>query len=131
MATPTTKTASKKRIKKSFEHGRVYIEANWNNTLITLTDPDGNVLGWSTPGRQGFKGARQSTPYAGQVSAEHVAEQAQMFSMKTVDVYVSGMGPARDQSVRGLVNGGLQVNSISLRTRLPHGGCRQRKVRKV
>ncbi len=122
---------TKKRIRKSFEAGRIYIEANWNNTLVTLTDPDGNVLAWSTPGRNGFKGARQATPYAGQVSAEHVAEQAQLFGMKTVDVYVSGMGPARDQTVRGLVNGGLQVQSIALRSRIPHGGCRGKKVRKV
>lgn len=122
---------AKKRIRKSFEAGRVYVEANWNNTLVTLTDPDGNVLAWSTPGRNGFKGARQATPYAGQVSAEHVAEQAQQFGMKAVDVYVTGMGPARDQTVRGLVNGGLQVQSISLRSRKPHGGCRPKKVRKV
>ncbi len=122
---------AKKRIRKSFETGKVYIEANWNNTLVTLTDPDGSVLAWSTPGRNGFKGARQSTPYAGQVSAEHVAEQAQQFGMKAVDVYVTGMGPARDQTVRGLVNGGLQVQSISLRSRIPHGGCRAKKVRKV
>ncbi len=122
---------AKKRIRKSFETGRVYIEANWNNTLVTLTDPDGNVLAWSTPGRNGFKGARQSTPYAGQVSAEHVAEQAQQFGMKSVSVYVTGMGPARDQTVRGLSNGGLQVQSIALRSRIPHGGCRPKKVRKV
>ncbi len=122
---------AKKRIRKSFETGRVYIEANWNNTLVTLTDPEGKVLAWSTPGRNGFKGARQSTPYAGQVSAEHVAEQAQAFGMKSVEVFVTGMGPARDQTVRGLATGGLQVQSIALRSRLPHGGCRGKKVRKV
>ncbi len=98
---------------------------------MTLTDPEGSVLAWSTPGRNGFKGARQATPYAGQVSAEHVAEQAQQFGIKSVDVYVTGMGPSRDQTVRGLVNGGLQVQSISLRSRAPHGGCRPKKVRKV
>ena len=122
---------AKKRIRKSFEAGRVYVEANWNNTLVTLTDPDGNVLAWSTPGRNGFKGARQATPYAGQVSAEHVAEQAQQFGIKSVEVYVTGMGPSRDQTIRGLVNGGLQVQSIALRSRKPHGGCRPKKVRKV
>ena len=122
---------AKKRIRKSFETGRVYIEANWNNTLVTLTDPDGSVLAWSSPGRNGFKGARQSTPYAGQVYAEHVADQAQQFGWKSLDVYVTGMGPARDQTVRGLANGGLQVQSISLRSRIPHGGCRPKKVRKI
>lgn len=122
---------AKKRVRKSVEHGKVYIHADWNNTIVTLTDPDGAVLGWSSPGRNGFKGARQSTPYAGQVSAENVAEQAQMFGMKSVDVKIKGMGPARDQSIRGLMNGGLSVRSIASISRLPHGGCRAKKVRKV
>ncbi|MBT3348722.1 30S ribosomal protein S11 [bacterium] len=123
--------ATKKRIRKTFETGRVYVTAAWNNTIVTLTDPEGNVLGWSSPGRKGFKGARQSTPYAGQVSAEAVAEQAQLFGIKSVEVFVRGMGPARDQSIRGLSNGGLQVKSIASVSRVPHGGCRPRKVRKV
>ena len=122
---------AKKRIRKSFEHGQVHIRASWNNTIVTLTDPDGNVLAWSSPGRRGFKGARQATPYAGQVSAEHVAEQAQSFGMKSIDVYVDGMGPARDQAIRGLMNLGLMVKSITSRMRVPHGGCRPRKVRKT
>ncbi|MCF7846830.1 MAG: 30S ribosomal protein S11 [Candidatus Gracilibacteria bacterium] len=122
---------AKKRVRKNVEHGKVHIHADWNNTIVTLTDPEGTVLGWSSPGRNGFKGARQSTPYAGQVSAENVAEQAQLFGMKTVDVYVKGMGPARDQSIRGLMNGGLSVQSIASVSRLPHGGCRPKKVRKV
>lgn len=127
MAKPITK----KRVRKSFEHGQVHVRAIWNNTIVTLTDPEGNVLGWSSPGRNGFKGARQSTPYAGQVSAENVAEQAQAFGMKSVDVFVTGMGPARDQTIRGLMNGGLSVKSITCRSRAPHGGCRPRKIRKV
>ncbi len=121
----------KKRIRKSFDHGKVYIEANWNNTIVTLTDPDGNVLGWSTPGRNGFKGARQKTPYAGQVSAEQVAEVAQSFGIKEVEVVVNGMGAARDQTIRGLMNGGLGITAISSVSRVPHGGCRPKKVRKV
>lgn len=122
---------AKKRVRKSFEEGKVYIFASWNNTIVTLTDPNGNVLSWSSPGKKGFKGARQSTPYAGQVSAEEVAEAAQGFGMKTVDVFVRGMGQARDQSIRGLMNGGLAVRSIASLTRVPHGGCRAKKVRKV
>ncbi len=122
---------AKKKVRKSFEAGKVYIRANYNNTIVTLTDPDGNVLGWSSPGANRFKGARQSTPYAGQVSAEAVAEKAQTFGMKGVHVYVKGMGPGRDQTIRGLINGGLDILSISERTRLPHGGCRPKKVRKV
>ncbi len=121
----------KKKIKKSFQHGKVFIRARYNNTFVTLTDPDGNVLAWSSPGANGFKGARQSTPYAGQVSAEAVAEKAQAFGMETVDVIIKGTGPGRDQTVRGLMNGGLNVVSIMDRSRLPHGGCRPRRQRKV
>ena len=120
----------KKKVRKSFEHAHVHIRAQYNNTLVTLTDPEGNVLGWSSPGANGYKGARQSTPYAGQVSAENVAEKATSFGVKTVDVYVKGMGPGRDQTIRGLMNGGLEVVSITDRTRLPHGGCRSKRVRK-
>ncbi|MCF7812616.1 30S ribosomal protein S11 [Candidatus Gracilibacteria bacterium] len=127
----TTKGKAKKKVRKSFEHGHVYIRANYNNTLVTLADPDGNVLGWSSPGANGYKGARQSTPYAGQVSAEVIAEKAASFGMKTVDVYVKGMGPGRDQTIRGLMNGGLEIISIADRTRLPHGGCRPARTRKV
>ncbi|HEY5713794.1 MAG TPA: 30S ribosomal protein S11 [Candidatus Gracilibacteria bacterium] len=127
MATPS----SKKKIRKQFEEGRVYIKARYNNTIVTLADPKGQVLGWSSPGANGFKGARQSTPYAGQVSAEKVAEMAQNFGMQSVDVYVSGMGPAREQTIRGLMNGGLEVSTISDVTRVPHGGCRAKRVRKM
>lgn len=128
----TSKTApKKKKIRKSFETGRVSIRALYNNTIVTLTDNDGNVLGWSSPGANGFKGARQSTPYAGQVSAERVAEVANAFGMKSVDVRVKGVGPGRDQTIRGLINGGLEVTSIADMTRVPHGGCRPRRQRKT
>lgn len=121
----------KKKIRKSFETGKVFIRARYNNTIVTLTDPDNNVLAWSTPGANGFKGARQSTPYAGQVSAENVAEKAQAYGMKSVDVYVRGMGPGRDQTIRGLMNKGLDVTSIADATRVPHGGCRAKRQRCV
>jgi small subunit ribosomal protein S11 len=122
---------TKKKIRKTIEHGRVYIRANYNNTIVTLSDTEGKVLGWSSPGANGFKGARQSTPYAGQISAEAVAEKAQAYGMKSVDVVLKGMGPGRDQTIRGLLNGGLSVNSITDRTRLPHGGNRSRRQRRV
>ena len=121
--------SSKKKVRKNFEHGRVYIRAAWNNTIVTLSDPDGNVLGWSSPGANGFKGARQSTPYAGQVSAEKIAEKAQIFGMKSVEVRIKGMGPGRDQTVRGLINGGLEITAITDRSRVPHGGCRPKRAR--
>lgn len=122
---------SKKRIRKTFEAGKVYVRALYNNTIVTLTDPDGNVLAWSSPGANGFKGARQSTPYAGQISAEAVAEKAQAFGMQSVDVVLKGVGPGRDQTVRGLMNGGLDVMSITDRTRVPHGGCRASRQRRT
>ena len=122
---------TKKKIRKQFEEGKVFINARYNNTIVTLTDPDGNVLAWSSPGANGFKGARQSTPYAGQVSAEVVAEKAQLFGIQRVEVYVSGMGPAREQTIRGLMNKGLDIISIADTTRVPHGGCRPKRVRKV
>ncbi len=121
---------TKKKIRKTFEHGKVCIKANYNNTLVTLTDPDGNVLAWSSPGANGYKGARQATPYAGQISAERVSEKAQAFGIKSVDVFVKGMGPGRDQTIRGLMNGGLDITSISDKTRVPHGGCRPPRNRK-
>lgn len=124
-------STAKKKVRKSFEAGYVHISAKYNNTIVTLTDPKGNVLGWSSPGANRFKGARQATPYAGQVSAEAVAEKALSFGMKSVDVFVKGMGPGRDQTIRGLMNAGLEVSSIADKTRLPHGGCRPRKVRKT
>ena len=120
----------KKRVRKTFEAGKVFIRANYNNTIVTLTDPESNVLAWSSPGANGFKGARQSTPYAGQVSAEVVAEKAQTFGVKSVDVIVKGMGPGRDQTIRGLLNRGLEITSIADVTRLPHGGCRAPRQRK-
>ncbi len=124
-------TSSKKRVRKTFEEGCVYIRSNYNNTIVTLTDPTGSVLGWSSPGAHGFKGARQSTPYAAQVSAESIAEKALSFGMKSVGVFFKGMGPGRDQAVRGLMNGGIDITSITDRTRVPHGGCRARRTRKV
>jgi small subunit ribosomal protein S11 len=124
-------TTTKKKIRKNFKNGRVYINARYNNTIVTLTCPEGKVLGWSSPGSNGFKGARQSTPYAGQISAEKVAEMAQGFGMEEIDVYVKGMGPARDQTIRGLFSSGLNLLSISELTRRPHGGCRAKKVRHV
>ena len=122
---------SKKRVRKQFETGKVYVKANFNNTIVTLTDPEDNVLGWSSPGKNGFKGARQSTPYAGQVSGESVATKAQTYGIASVDVYVKGVGPGRDQTIRGLMNGGLDVTSITDRTRVPHGGCRAPRQRRV
>lgn len=130
MNTKAKVKSTKKRIRKQFETGIVYIRAAFNNTIVTLADPEGNVLGWSSPGTNGFKGSRQSTPYAGQISAEKVAEKALSFGMKSVEVLIRGTGPGRDQTVRGLMNGGLDVVSIADRTRVPHGGVRPKRVRK-
>lgn len=122
--------SNKKRIRKTFETGKVFIKATYNNTIVTLTDPDNHVLAWSSPGANGFKGARQSTPYAGQVSAEVVAEKAQAYGIESVTVYVNGMGAGRDQTIRGLMNKGLDVTAICDTTRVPHGGCRAERQRR-
>ncbi len=122
---------AKKKVRKVCEHARVHIAAKWNNTIVTMTDLEGNVLVWSSSGACGFKGARQSTPYAGQMAAEQVAEKAAAYGTKTTDVILKGMGPGRDQTVRGLMNGGLTITSITDMTRVPHGGCRSKRVRKV
>ncbi len=121
---------AKKRARKSYESGKIFIRANYNNTIVTLADPEGNPIAWSSPGANGYKGSRKSTPYAGQISAEAVAEKAAIFGIKRVEVYVKGMGPGRDQTIRGLLNGGLDVISITDRTRMPHGGCRSPRIRK-
>ena len=132
---PSTQTESsapiKKRVRKVLDHARVSIRANYNNTIVTLTDMEGKVLAWSSPGSNGYKGSRQSTPYAGQVAAEKLAEKAASFGVKTVDVSIKGMGPGRDQTVRGLINGGLMLTSLIDRSRLPHGGCRHQRIRKI
>lgn len=125
------KTAVKKS-KRHIQDGIAYVHASFNNTIVSLTDRQGNVVAWSTSGANGFKGSRKSTPYAAQVAAEKVAEKVTAeFGMRNIDVYVTGPGPGRESVVRALHAKGLRINSITDVTPLPHNGCRPPKRRRV
>jgi small subunit ribosomal protein S11 len=120
-----------KKEKRSVPRGKVVIRATFNNTIITFTDMNGNVVSWSSAGHMNFKGSRKSTPYAAQMAARDAAEKAQDAGMKEVDVLVKGPGIGRESAIRALTGGGLHVRSIKDVTPLPHNGCRPRKKRRV
>jgi len=109
----------------------VHIRATFNNTLVTISDPNGNVLSWSSAGAQNFKGSRKSTPYAAQVTAETAARKAMEHGLRQVEVYVRGPGSGREAAIRALAQAGLQVVSITDVTPIPHNGCRPPKRRRV
>ncbi len=120
-----------KRVKKNISNGIVHIHATFNNTQITITDVNGNVISWSTAGVRGFKGSRKSTPFAAQLAADDAARKAQDHGMQTVIVRVSGPGAGRESALRGLQSAGLRVTSIKDVTPIPHNGCRPPKRRRV
>ncbi len=123
---------SKKKVRRTVLSGLAHIQASYNNTIITISDEEGGVLSWSSAGASGFKGARKSTPYAAQVAAEKAAETAKIATgLERVKVFVKGVGPGREQAVRGLHAAGLDLTSIVDRTPVPHGGCRPKKPRRV
>jgi small subunit ribosomal protein S11 len=122
---------SRRREKKSVPKGRAYIQSTFNNTLITLTDPNGNVIAAGSAGNVGFKGSRKSTPFAAGQAAERVARQAMDHGMRQVDVLVKGPGSGREAAIRSLEGAGLSILSIRDVTPLPHNGCRARKRRRV
>ena len=124
-------TRIRKRVKKNVADGIAHIYASFNNTIITITDRQGNALSWATAGSSGFRGSRKSTPFAAQVAAEKAANVAQEFGMKNVDVLVKGPGPGRESAVRALHAVGFKVNSITDVTPIPHNGCRPPKKRRV
>ncbi len=121
----------RRRERKSVPRGRAYIKATFNNTMVTITDPNGNALSWGTAGASNFKGSRKSTPYAAQVTAEGAARKAQDHGVRQVDVYVRGPGAGREAAIRSLQAAGLQVTSITDVTPIPHNGCRPPKRRRV
>jgi small subunit ribosomal protein S11 len=121
----------RRRERKSVPVGHAHIKASFNNTIITITDPNGNVLSWGTAGQSGFKGSRKSTPYAAQVAAEGAAKKAMEHGMRRLDVYVRGPGSGREAAIRSLATTGLQVTSIVDVTPIPHNGCRPPKRRRV
>ena len=123
---------SKKKIKKKVDsHGKVYIRATFNNTIVSITDTTGAVIGWASSGKAGYKGARKSMPFAATTSGELVGRQVYDYGMRSVDVIIKGGGAGRESAIRGLKAGGLDIKSILDRTSIPHNGCRPRKKRRV
>lgn len=131
MATPQKKKTTKKSNYKNLKFGRAYVLASMNNTIVTITDKDGSVVGWASAGSCGFKGSRKSTPYAAQVAAEKAAETATSVGIDEIDVFVKGLGNGREQAIRGLIGGGLELNKIVDITPVPHNGCRKKRPRRV
>ena len=127
----TAKTRTKKKVKRNVSDGIAHVHASFNNTVITITDRQGNALGWATAGSSGFKGSRKSTPFAAQVAATRVGQMVQEYGLKNLEVRVKGPGPGRESAVRALNNAGFKVTSISDVTSIPHNGCRPPKKRRV
>ncbi len=120
-----------KKVKKNIVNGRIYIQATFNNTIVTITDENGEVICWSSAGSLGFKGVKKSTPYAAQVTSETALKKAlEICGLERVDVYVKGPGTGRESAIRTVVNLGLSVLSIHDITPIPHNGCRPSKVRR-
>ncbi|MDB2414253.1 30S ribosomal protein S11 [Rickettsiales bacterium] len=131
MAVKETVIKKKRKDRKNIAVGVVHVSATFNNTIITITDLQGNVVSWSSSGAHGFKGSRKSTPYAAQVTAEHAGKLAKEHGMKTVSVEVKGPGSGRESALRALQAVGFTVTSIKDVTPVPHNGCRRRKRRRV
>jgi small subunit ribosomal protein S11 len=126
-----TKATGRRRERKLTPRARAYIHATFNNTIVTFTDPEGNVLLWSTPGANEFKGSRRSTPYAAQIAAQEAAKKAMDQGVREVDLYVKGPGPGREAAIRSIQGTGLRVRSITDVTPIPHNGCRPPKKRRI
>ena len=131
MAKATTAARTRKKVRKVVNDGIVHIHASFNNTIITITDRQGNVLSWATSGGAGFKGSRKSTPFAAQVAAEAAGKAAQEYGVKNLEVRFKGPGPGRESSVRSLNAIGFKIVSITDVTPLPHNGCRPPKKRRI
>ena len=131
MASPAKKVIKKKKERKNIPNGVAHIQATFNNTMITITDPAGNVVAWSSGGVAGFKGSRKSTPFAAQLAAENAAKKAMENGMRTVDVYIKGPGAGREAALRAIQSAGLKIHLIRDVTPIPHNGCRPPKRRRV
>ena len=123
--------AGKKKVKKNIPIGAVHIQSSFNNTIISISDPQGNVVAWSSGGVAGFKGSRKSTPFAAQLAAENAAKKAMEHGMRTVDVYIKGPGAGREAALRAIQSAGLKIHLIRDVTPIPHNGCRPPKRRRV
>ncbi len=131
MAKTTKKVVKKRRERKNIESGAAHISSTFNNTIVTLTDLQGNTIAWASAGELGFKGSRKSTPFAAQMAAEHAAKLAMDHGLRTVEVYVRGPGSGREAAIRSLAAAGLQITLIKDVTPIPHNGCRPPKRRRV
>lgn len=131
MAKQPSRRGQKKKVKKNIQSGIAHIQSTFNNTIITITDVQGNVVSWSSAGSRGFKGSRKSTPFAAQLAAEDAAHKAQEHGMRSIGVYVKGPGSGREAALRALHNAGFKVTHIRDVTPVPHNGCRPPKRRRV
>ena len=131
MAKQPSQTKIKKKVKKNISNAIAHVNSSFNNTLITITDYQGNTIAWSSSGSMGFKGSRKSTPYAAQMAAEDAGKKASEHGVKIVDIEVQGPGSGRESALRALQIVGFQVNSIRDVTPIPHNGCRPKKRRRV
>lgn len=125
------KKVGKKKERKVVPHGLAFIRATFNNTQVSITDPEGNVVGWASAGKAGFKGSRKGTPFAAQMAGRDAGTAAKELGVRSIDVMVKGPGSGRESAIRALQAAGLQVNSIKDVTPIPHNGCRPRKRRRV
>ncbi len=126
-----TSTRVRKKVKKNVAEGIAHVHASFNNTIVTITDRQGNALAWSTSGGNGFKGSRKSTPFAAQIAAESAGKTAQECGVKNLEVRIKGPGPGRESAVRALNAAGFKITSISDITPVPHHGCRPPKKRRI
>ena len=125
------RTKARRRERKSIPAGRAYIQSTFNNTIVTLTDPQGNVIAWGSSGTAGFKGSRKGTPYAAQLAARDAARKAMEHGLRQIEVYVRGPGSGREAAIRSLQSSGLYITGIKDVTPIPHNGCRPPKRRRV
>ena len=121
----------KRKVKKSVVEGTAHIHSTFNNTIVSITDMDGNVVAWSSAGKAGYKGSRKSTPFAAQIAAENVAEEAQEMGLKELQIFVKGPGSGRESAIRAIQSAGIEVTLIKDITPIPHNGCRPPKRRRV
>lgn len=128
---PKKRAKTRRRERKSAPVGRAYIQSTFNNTIVTLTDTEGNVIAWGSAGRAGFKGSRKGTPYAAQLAARDAARRAMEHGLRQIEVYVKGPGSGREAAIRSLQSSGLYITSIRDVTPIPHNGCRPPKRRRV
>ncbi len=126
-----TATKTRKRVKKTVVDGLAHIHSSFNNTIITITDRQGNTLAWATSGGSGFRGSRKSTPFAAQIASQKAGESAKEFGVQNLEVFVKGPGPGRESAVRALNSIGFNITNITDVTPIPHNGCRSPKKRRV